>query len=145
MAMTGEPIASVERKLYEARAVLATVDGGDHPPLGAQYDEGTWLLRSASCYIEAGKPGHAATLYGEVLATGNLSRRDEGYYRARRAIACALGGEPDDAAQEGLQALRLATATNSQRTTRELARVVRTLVPWQGRTGPRELRAAMSA
>jgi hypothetical protein len=145
LAMVGEPMAVVEQKLDDARVLLETADGNDPSPLGAGYNEGTWLLRSASCYIEAGKPGQAAALYGEVLATGALSRRDEGYYRARRAVACALGGEPDDAAQEGLTALQLATATHSQRTARELGRVAHILTPWQSRTGPRELRAAMLA
>ncbi len=145
LAMTGEPIAVVERKLSDAQTLLAAADDGDASPLGAQYDERTWLLRSASCYIEAGKPREAAALYGDVLASGVLARRDEGYYRARRAVACALGGEPDEAAQEGLDALRLAASTNSQRTTREVARVVAILAPWQARSGPRELRAAMGA
>ncbi|SBW24964.1 DNA-binding protein [Candidatus Protofrankia californiensis] len=145
LAMTGEPIEIVERKLNDARTLLATADADDVSLLGAQYDEGTWLLRSASCYVEAGKPRQAAMLYGEVLATSTLARRDEGYYRARRAVACALGGEPDEAAQEGLEALRLAASTNSQRTNREVARVVEILAPWQGRSGPRELRAVLGA
>jgi hypothetical protein len=74
-----------------------------------------------------------------------LSRRDEGYFRARRAIAFALSGEPDDAAREGLASLRVATVTNSQRTTGELGRAVKLLTPWSSRPGPRELREAMRA
>jgi len=142
LAMVGDSFTVVEERLDEAHALLGAADD-DPDCLGAGYDEGTWLLRSATCYIEAGKPGRAAALYGEVLATGVLSRRDEGYYRARRAVAHALGGEPDDAAEEGLTALRLATATGSSRTTRELTRAAQILTPWQTRPGPRQLRAAL--
>jgi hypothetical protein len=74
-----------------------------------------------------------------------LSRRDEGYFRARRAVAFALSGEPDDADREALVSLHVATVTNSQRTTAELARAVKLLAPWSTRLGPRELREAMHA
>ncbi|WP_198946418.1 hypothetical protein [Pseudofrankia asymbiotica] len=143
--MTGEPIGLAERKLDEARALLGDAGAESVAPLGPGYDEGTWLLRSATCYIEAGKPRLAAELYAEVLARGTLTRRDEGYYRARRAVACALAGDPDDASREGLAALGVADTTSSQRTRREVRRVVRILTPWQRHRGPRELRLAIQA
>jgi hypothetical protein len=145
LAMTGEPIGVVERKLDEARALLGGDEAGVASPLGAGYDGGTWRLRSASCYVEAGRPRLAAAFFAEVLAEGTLARRDEAYYRARRAVACALAGEPDDASQEALVALDLAGSTSSERTRREVARVVRVLAPWQGHPGPRELRSALRA
>jgi hypothetical protein len=146
LAMLGEPIGVIERKLDEACSLLtAAGDAPDESRLGAYYDEGTSLLRAASCYIEAGHPRRAACLFGDVLTSGVLSRRDEGYFRARRAVAFALSGEPDDAAREGLQSLCMATLTKSQRTTCELARVVKLLAPWSNRPGPRELSEAMHA
>jgi hypothetical protein len=146
LAMLGEPIGVIEQKLDDARSLLtAAGDATDESRLGAYYNEGTSLLRTASCYIEAGHPGRAAGLFGDVLTSGVLSLRDEGYFRARRAVAFALSGEPDDAACEGLASLRVATVTNSQRTTCELARAVKLLAPWSSRPGPRELREAMHA
>lgn len=143
LAMLGEPIAVIERKLDEAKQLFATADGDDRPQFGTYFDAGALVLREASAYIEAGKPARAASLFGTVLVGGGLSRRDEGYFRARRAVACALSGEPDEAAQEGLTARHIATATSSQRTTRELTRVVRILTPWSSRPGPRELTEAL--
>lgn len=146
LAMLGEPIGVIEQKLDEARSLLtAAGDGPEESRLGAYYNEGTSLLRTASCYIEAGHAERAACLFGDVLTSGVLSRRDEGYFRARRAVAFALSGEPDDAACEGLASLRVATVTNSKRTTCELARALKLLTPWSSRPGPRELREAMHA
>jgi hypothetical protein len=146
LAMLGESLGVIEQKLDEARTLLgAADDAADESRLGTYYNESTSLLRTASCYIEAGHPGRAASLFGDVLTSGVLSRRDEGYFRARRAVAFALSGEPDDAAREGLASWRVATVTNSQRTTGELARAVKLLTPWSSRPGPRELREAMRA
>jgi hypothetical protein len=51
----------------------------------------------------------------------------------RRAFACALSGEPDEAARECLAALSIAAAVKSERTTRELQRTVKALTPWATR------------
>lgn len=139
MAMLGEPLPAVERKLGEARELFAAADEHDGLKFGACFDADALVLREASAYIEAGKPARAAGLFGTVLERGGLSRRDEGYFRARRAVACALSGEPDEGAREGLAAWRIAGAISSQRTMRELARAVRMLEPWSSRPGPREL------
>lgn len=143
LAMLGESMNVIEQKLDDAERLFAGANGDDRPQFGTYFNEGTLLLRSASCYIEAGKPARAATLFGDALQGGSLSRRDEGYFRARRAVACALSGEPDEAAQEGLTALCIALTTNSQRTTRELARTVKILRPWSSRPGPRRLYEAL--
>ncbi|MBP2333865.1 hypothetical protein JOF41_000043 [Saccharothrix coeruleofusca] len=147
MAMLGEPLALVQRKLDDARRLADADDAGDerYAHLGVRYDEGVHRLRAATCHLEAGRPGRAATLFGEVLSGGGLSRRDEGYFRARRASALALSGEPDDAAEEGVVAARLATTVGSGRTKRELARVLETLAPWHNRPGPRALREAVTS
>ncbi|GAA2985877.1 hypothetical protein [Actinokineospora diospyrosa] len=144
LAMLGEPIDAVERKLGEARTLAAAPDTTDgHHRLSSYYNDQTHLLRVASCYIEAGKPARAATLFGEVLTTQTLSRRDEGYFRARRAVALALSGDPDTAALEGVAAVELASELGSSRTKRELGRVVATLQPWRNRPAPRALQDAL--
>lgn len=136
LAMTGESLDVVERALDSARQMLEA-GGGTY--------ENTHLLRSASTYVEAGKPAKAAALYRSVLDTDILSARDEGYFRARHAGALALCGEPDSAAEEGLRAIRRATETQSTRTKAELVRAVDALSRWQHRPGPSELRAAVAA
>lgn len=146
LAMLGEPIRAVEHKLDDAGRLLTQAAGEEqHGLLGAYFNDYTLRLRNASCYTEAGRPGQAAELFAEVLTNGLLSRRDAGYFRARRAVALALSGEPDEAATTGLESVEVARATNSQRTLRVLAEVVQTLTPWRSRPGPRELREALLA
>lgn len=145
LAMLGEPLAVVERKLAQAKQLFTSVGLDDQPQFGSYFNASALLLREASCYIEAGKPGRAAALFDDAITVGGLSRRDEGYFRARRAFACALSGEPDAAAGEGLAALSIAAAVNSERTTRELRRTVQALTPWESRPGPRQLREALRA
>jgi transcriptional regulator with XRE-family HTH domain len=144
LAMCGEHLGLVEQKLDDAFRLLTASDHSNQE-LGSYYDEGTVLLRRAACYLEAGKPSDAAALFGEVLANATLSRRDEGYFRARRAIALAISNEPDEAATEGLAAQQIVSTTKSQRTARELSRAVELLAPWTDRPGPRELSEAVSA
>ena len=146
MAMLGLPMLDVERKLEQSREYLSrAADAADDSGLATHYSNSSLTLQTASCYIEAGKPLRAAMLYGEILNTGVLSTRDQGYFLARRASALALSGEPDDAASIGLQAAELATATSSARTRRELGRTLATLQPWASRPEPRALREALIA
>src|SRR5262249_49854790 len=146
LAMIGEPISLIEQKLDLACQLLADAALDDAQPgqLGCSFDEGALMLRTASCYIEAGKPQQAAELYGQVLSAGGLSRRDRGYFLARRTSSLALAGEPDEAAAAGLEAVQLASATSSQRTQRELMRALAALKPWRTRPGPRALREALA-
>ena len=147
LAMVGESMSAIERKLDDARLLLAGATPDDDPDnhLGTYCNEDMLVLRNASCYIEAGKPHQAAMLYRQALSTGQLSRRDRGYFLARLACSLALAGEPDDAATAGLEAVQLATATTSQRTKRELMRSLVTLKPWHNRPGPRALHEAVAA
>ena len=146
LAMVGEPMKLIERKLDDARSLLNTMKPPDQQPtrLGNHYNEQTLLLRTASCYVEAGEPHRAADLYGDALGAETLSRRDRGYFLARQAAALALGGRPDDAALVGLESVHLANEMASERTKRELRRVVDTLTPWSSRPGPRDLREAVA-
>ncbi|MCA1673756.1 MAG: hypothetical protein LC799_16660, partial [Actinobacteria bacterium] len=147
LAMLGEPMDAIERKLDDARALLAALTPDDEHPdlLGAYFTESTLLLRSASCYTEAGQPARAAALFDEVITSGVLSRRDEGYFRARRAAALALSGEPDEAATVGLESVQVAQAINSERSIRVLKKVVHTLTPWSRRPAVRALREGLTA
>ena len=146
MAMTGESLAKVEQKMDEARELLTTSSADREPagPAGAYFTSSTLLVRQATCYTEAGKPARAAALFADVIASGTLSRRDAGFFRARRAAALALSGEPDEAAAIGLEAVQVAQETNSERTMRVLADVVGTLAPWRSRPGPHALKQALT-
>ncbi len=146
LAMTGEPLSAVEQKMDEARELLASATPDDERPgpTGAYFTADTLLLRRATCYTEAGKPAKAAALFGDVITSGGLSRRDAGFFRARRAAALALSGEPDEAASVGLHAVRVAKETSSERTMGLLMDVVGTLTPWSSRPGPRALKEALS-
>ncbi|WP_327586951.1 helix-turn-helix transcriptional regulator [Nonomuraea sp. NBC_00507] len=147
-AMVGEPMDRVERALGEALQWLDEFESGrddSGTQLSGKYSRADLTLRTASCYIEAGQPARAAGLYQEVLQSKSLSRRDEGYFLARRAFSLALAGQPDEAATVGLVSVQLANATSSLRTKRELGRAVRALGPWAARPGPRELDEALRA
>jgi transcriptional regulator with XRE-family HTH domain len=146
MAMTGEPMNAVEREMETARELLTRDTPGNEQfaPGSAYFTLNTLLLRQATCLTEAGKPAKAAALFGEVIASGGLSRRDAGFFGARRAAALALSGEPDEAARIGIEAVQVAKETSSERTMRVLADVARTLAPWSSRPGPRALKQAVA-
>jgi hypothetical protein len=146
-AMLGEPMDAVQRKIDTARQLFddaPAADQGDEP-FSAYISSETLLLRCATCYTEAGKPAHAASLFAGVIASAPLSRRDAGFFRARRATALALSGEPDEAAAVGLQAVAIARETSSERTMQVLADVSRALTLWHGRPAPRALKEALAA
>jgi hypothetical protein len=145
LAMAGEPIFSVDQRMDAAREALSQVPNEAPDGSTAYFTLDTLLLRQATSYTEAGKPAKAAALFGQVLAGGTLSRRDIGFFSARRATALALSGEPDEAAEVGMQALQTARETNSGRTVRILNDAVQALAPWSVRPGPRALRQAMLA
>jgi transcriptional regulator with XRE-family HTH domain len=146
LAMVGESLSTIERKLDDARLLLTGVTPDDPDShLGIYCTEDMLPLRNAPCYLEAGKPRHAVTLYQQALSTGRLSHRSRGYFLARLTSSWALAGEPDAAATVGLEAVEIAMATASQRTKRELMRSLVTLKPWYDQPGPRALREALTA
>ena len=144
-AMLGEPFSLVERKLGTAHELLTDAATTESRGLGGYFNESTLLLRNAVSYIEAGKPGRAAGLFGEIIAAGTLSRRDTGFFSARRAVALALSGEPDEAARIGKAAAEVAETVKSERTMRVLGEVSQTLGRWRGRPAVREFREALRA
>jgi hypothetical protein len=138
LAMTGEPTHKVERTMDDATALLAHAESDDEHG-EPRFTPDTLLLRQATCYTEAGMPAKAAVLFANVIASDVLSRRDAGFFRARRAAALALSGEPDEAAAVGIQAVTTARETSSARTLRVLSDVLVTLNPWRNRPGLQEL------
>lgn len=145
LAMTGAPLGAVEREMAAARELLAMAleNDDERAPDGGTFTVETLLLRQATCYTEAGKPAAAARQFGQVIGCGTLSRRDTGFFGARRALALALSGEPDEASAAGLASARIARETSSERTMRLLGEVVRELQPWSSRPKVRELRQAV--
>ena len=146
MAMVGEPLPAVVRKLDDARQLFAkTTTDGERPGLpGAYFSDTTLILRNAATFTEAGKPARAAVVFAEVLESSDLSRRDTGFFQARRAAALALCGEPDEAATVGMESVEVARATDSLRTLRVLTEVMTTLTPWRSRPAVRELHDAIA-
>lgn len=147
IAMLGEPLAAVERKLGDAAVLLGHATSHKQPAslLGNYFDDTTLRLRNASTFTEAGQPSRAAAIYGDVLSNATLSKRDHGYFRARRAAALALSGEPDEAAVVGTLSAPVAGETGSKRTVRVLTEVARTLAPWRTRPAVAEFRDTLRA
>ena len=143
LAMAGEPLSAVEQQMHTAREVLGQAASEEPSGPCLYFSMDTLLLRQATCYTEAGKPAKAAVIFDQVLTSGKLSRRDAGFFRARRATALALSGEPDEAALVGMQAAQTARETNSERTVRILTETVQALKPWSSRPGPRALKQAV--
>jgi hypothetical protein len=143
--MVGTHLSVVEEHMGAARELLVGAPREDGEPAvgGCALTMDTLLLRQATCYTEAGKPARGAGLFGQVLAGGTLSKRDAGFFSARRAVALALSGEPDEAAAVGLAACAVACETSSERTMRLLGEVVRALGPWSSRPGPFALKKAV--
>jgi hypothetical protein len=138
-------LSFVARELQQgaAQAILANTPRGEQEGPEVYVSLDTLLLRQATCYTEAGKPAKGAAVFDQVLKGGKLSHRDIGFFRARRSTALALSGEPDEAAEVGLQAWQTACETNSGRTIRILSETAQALKPWNGRPGPRALRKAV--
>ncbi|GAA0600172.1 hypothetical protein [Streptomyces crystallinus] len=142
-AMLGEPFSLVEQKLGTARELLAHAANGEPGDLGAYFDDDTLLLRNAVIYTEAGRPRLAADLFGKIIAAKTLSRRDVGFFNARRSAALALSGEPDEAARIGMASVGVARVVQSTRTLRVLGEVSQTLSRWRTRPMVREFREAL--
>lgn len=140
LAMAGESAKLVERSLDRAQELLTNAGNPDDHELVSYFDQNTLFVRSACCYTEAGKPQVASRLFGQVLDGRALSRRDVGFFGARRAKALALSGEPDEAATVAIRSVGVARETRSERTMNVIIDVVRTLDPWNHRPKVRQLR-----
>ncbi|WP_282777472.1 XRE family transcriptional regulator [Nocardia sp. CC201C] len=139
LAMIGEPAGAVEQRIGASQTWLTRADHDDDGLFGTYFNQDTLLLRSAACYTEAGQPRRASQLFATVLDSGALSRRDSGFFSARRANALALSGEPDEAAVVATTAVGIARETRSERTMNVVIDVVRALEPWRHRASVRTL------
>lgn len=143
-AMLGASIDAVERKLDLARRMLDEAEARpDDRGLGAHYGPTLLTMQAAVCKTEAGRPRHAVALYERTLNEEDFSPRDYGFFLSWKAASLAFAGEPDEAAAVGIASAKRASDVESQRTKRELERVVKTLEPWKNRPGVRQLRAAV--
>jgi hypothetical protein len=139
----------MERKLDEAQELLA--DGAAHSDqaggsqLGAHYGPTLLAMQMAICYGEAGRPQRAVEIFRDQLTSKAFSRRDYGYFASLMASALAAAGEPGEACRVGIDALEIAVATNSMRTTREIASVAGRLQPWRRHPPVRDLYDALAA
>ncbi|MDV7219164.1 helix-turn-helix domain-containing protein [Streptomyces prunicolor] len=144
-AMLGDPLDAVRGQLAHAETLLTNASDDEPDALGAYFTGPTRVLRDAITLTEAGKPGLAADLFSDVLNAGTLSRRDTGFFNARRAAALALSGEPDEAAKVGKASAAVAQEVKSERTVRVLGEVLQTLDRWRSRPAVREFRETLTA
>ncbi len=142
-ALTTRDLAAVERKLNEARDLLAA-SAHDHgeQEMSQHYSPALLMLQTALCYTAAGQPGRALAIFQRELRPAAFSLRDYGYFRALMAGVLADLGEPDEAANVGAQALGIARITGSLRTWTEVSRTVHALTPWVARPSVRDLKDA---
>lgn len=103
----------------------------------------TLAVREATCWTEAGQPERAVELYDAALA-GELSRRDRGFFSARRSAALARAGQADDAASTAAAALAAGKQAGSARTERVVRGALNDLAPWHARPAVQELAAALT-
>lgn len=147
-AMLGGNLNAMERKLDEARELLAREDPQDNleegTQLGSHYGPPLLAMQTAICYCEAGRPGRAVEIYGDQLTDEAFSRRDYGYFLSLMAGALAAVGDPSEASRAGIKALPIGTTTNSTRTVPEVLRVGVRLEPWRYHPPVRELRDALA-
>jgi len=145
-AMLGLPHQGVQRKLYEARALLHRANS-DHPndAPGSSYDERLLDLQTAVCLTESGRPRDAVGGYQKLFAGATFCTRDRAYFSTLMATALALSGEPEEAAATVCKVLPAAIKTNSRRTVREAHIVASALRPWSKRPAVRDLDEALAA
>jgi hypothetical protein len=87
------------------------------------------LAEEARCWLLL-RPRKAVELFDDVVQLWPRDRmRGRGIHQAHLALACALAGEPDRAAAEGVKAVDIARTTGSDVTVRELGQLDRHLAP----------------
>jgi hypothetical protein len=102
-------------------------------------------LRVASAWTEVGEPDRAADLYGKSLSSGVLSRRDTGFFTARRSAALAQAGHPEESALQATEALGAAREIGSARTGAIVRDTLTALGPWHTLPAVADLQAAVSS
>lgn len=129
-ALRGD-LADSERAIDDVRNALDRVSS-DTTPWGVWLNEQYVDVHRAQGLEVLGRHAQAAEVFTDAIkALPEGYHRDRGVYLARAAVAHAGAGSPEEAASVGFQALTVATDTGSGRIMRELARLDRTLLPWQ--------------
>jgi hypothetical protein len=102
-------------------------------------------LRVGTAWSEVGEPERAAALYAGALASGELSRRDVGFFGARRSSALAQAGEPEPSAVQAIEALAAARQIGSARTGAIVRDTLTALRRWSMNPVVADLEAAVSS
>jgi tetratricopeptide (TPR) repeat protein len=143
-ALRGDTTDS-ERAIDDVRNSLDRVSG-DATPWGVWLNEQYVEVHRAQSLEVLGKHAQAAEIFTRAIeALPDGYHRDRGVYLARAAVAHAGAGAPDEAATVGLQALTVANDTGSGRIVRELARLDKSLIPWQRQPEVADFRANFDA
>jgi transcriptional regulator with XRE-family HTH domain len=122
---------SCERRVADAHTLLDEAHGEDDPAwqgLGQYGASRPYVLAGeARCWLRL-RPAKAIAMFEDALGAWPRDRtRGRGIHQARLALACAAAGEPERAAAEGFEALRIAQTTRSDVTRTELRRLDRRL------------------
>lgn len=122
---------------------------------GAAADPTPWGVWLSASYVEIhraqglealGRHDQAADGFAAAIRMmPDGYHRDRGVYMARQAVALAGARAPEQAATIGMNALMVAGDTGSGRITNELARLDKTLIPWQRAPEVEEFRAAFDS
>ncbi|MGW0315422.1 helix-turn-helix domain-containing protein [Streptomyces flavidovirens] len=143
-ALRGEPIDS-ERAIDDVRNSLDRISG-DTTPWGVWLNEQYVEVHRAQGLEVLGKHAEAAEIFTSAIKElPDGYHRDRGVYLARAAVAQAGAGSPEEAAAVGIQALTVARDTGSGRIIRELARLDKSLIPWQRQPKVADFRAHFDA
>lgn len=143
-AMLGADANTVEPHIGRARDLLDQ-SSGEAPSLSPHYDEALFEIQVALTFAFSGFLEKALAVYEQWLSPEIFARRDYGYLLAFKAMTIAEIGNPDGAAATGVDALTIATETNSARTHSALIRLAGDLRPHWQRPAVRELRDALLA
>jgi transcriptional regulator with XRE-family HTH domain len=129
----GDDPVRCERSIADAHGLLDDADGTRtlQEDLGRRDVTPSYVLAAeARCWVRL-RPRKAIAMLEDALARWPRDRtRGRGIHQARLALACAVAGEPDRAAAEGITALDIAQATRSDLAVRELNRVDRRLAAY---------------
>lgn len=143
-ALQGDKL-SCEREYGRAYEMLRQV----HPDVDTSY--GLFLnnayidVQRAHSLAVLGDNTQAAEAFGKAIGLlPDGYHRDRGIYYVRKSLAHANGEDPEQAAEAGLQALAIGTETNSARIITGLARLNRTLTPWNTLPYVAEFRHALA-
>lgn len=143
-SLTGDR-GEVDKLLAQASRLVNRVQ--DDLPWGnaVRRTPGYLEVQRATCYGRLGLHREASTLWDQIIAPASVvGRRDTGVWLARQATACARDKAPDQAAEIGTRAARIAIETGSARMRKELGALSVAMRPWQDAPVGRELAEALA-